>query len=77
MGTDKQTNGRTNRGTNKRTNIYSIFRDKLSLPEGSLDRTTIETSLTKTESSYATSIILEAALQAGLQRESSLLPGVL
>jgi hypothetical protein len=24
--------------TNKRTNIYLIFRDKLSLPEGSLDR---------------------------------------
>ncbi len=26
-------------GTNKQTNIYSIFRDKLSLPEGSLDWT--------------------------------------
>jgi hypothetical protein len=37
MGTDKQTNGRTNGGTNKRTNIYSIFRDKLSLPEESSD----------------------------------------
>jgi hypothetical protein len=32
---DKQTNKRMD--TDKRTNIYSIFRDKLSLPEGSLD----------------------------------------
>ncbi len=42
MGTDKQTDrqteGRTNGRTDKRTHIYSIFRDKLSLPEGSLDR---------------------------------------
>jgi hypothetical protein len=37
MGTDKQTNGWTNGRTNKQTNIYSIFRDKLSLPEESLD----------------------------------------
>jgi hypothetical protein len=41
MGTDKQTDGqtegRTNERMDKRTNIYSVFRDKLSLPEGSLD----------------------------------------
>ncbi len=30
MGMDRQ--------TDKRTNIYSLFRDKLSLPEGSSDR---------------------------------------
>ncbi len=34
---DKQTNGRTNKQTDGPTNIYSIFRDKLSLPHGSLD----------------------------------------
>ncbi len=32
-----QTEGWTNGWTDKRTNIYSIFRDKLSLPEGSSD----------------------------------------
>ena len=41
MGMDKQTDGqmegRTNEQMDKRTNIYSIFRDKLSLPEGSSD----------------------------------------
>jgi hypothetical protein len=41
MGMDKQMEGQmegwTNGHTNKRKNIYSIFRDKLSLPEGSLD----------------------------------------
>jgi hypothetical protein len=36
--TDKWTNKRTNKQANKWTNIYSIFRDKLSLPHGSLDR---------------------------------------
>ncbi len=35
--TDKRTNGRTNGQTDGRTNICSLFRDKLSLPEGSLD----------------------------------------
>ncbi len=43
MRTDKQTDGhtegRTNGRTDKWTNIYSIFRDKLSLPEGSSDFT--------------------------------------
>jgi hypothetical protein len=29
--------GQTNKQTNKRTNIYSIFRDKFSLPEGTSD----------------------------------------
>ncbi len=29
---DKQTNGRINKQMDGRTNIYSIFRDKLSLP---------------------------------------------
>ncbi len=42
MGMDKQTDGQTkewtNRRTDKWTNIYSLFRDKLSLPEGSLDK---------------------------------------
>jgi hypothetical protein len=41
MGMDKQTDGQTEGWTNGQTdkwkNIYSIFRDKLSLPEGSLD----------------------------------------
>jgi hypothetical protein len=41
MGMDKQTDGQTegwtNGRTDRRTNIYSIFRDKLSLPEGSSD----------------------------------------
>jgi hypothetical protein len=34
---DKQTNGRTNKQMDGRTNIFSIFRDKLSLPHGSSD----------------------------------------
>jgi hypothetical protein len=35
--TDKQTNGQTNKQMDGWTNIYSIFRDKLSLPHGSSD----------------------------------------
>ncbi len=35
--TDKQTNGQTNGQTDGWTNICSLFRDKLSLPEGSWD----------------------------------------
>ncbi len=34
---DGQRNKWTDKRTNKRTNIYSIFRDKLSLPEGTSD----------------------------------------
>ncbi len=34
---DGQTNKRMDKWTNKQTSIYSISRDKLSLPEGSLD----------------------------------------
>ncbi len=35
--TDKRTNGQTNEQTDRWTNICSLFRDKLSLPEGSSD----------------------------------------
>jgi hypothetical protein len=35
--TNKQTDKRRDKQTDKSTNIYSIFRDKLSLPEGSSD----------------------------------------
>jgi hypothetical protein len=35
--TDKQTNKWTDGWTDRQTNIYSIFRDKLSLPQGSSD----------------------------------------
>ncbi len=35
--TDKQTNRQTNKQTDGWTNIYSIFRDNLSLPHGILD----------------------------------------
>jgi hypothetical protein len=37
MGTDGQTNKQTNGRMDGRTNIYSIIRDKLSLPHGSSD----------------------------------------
>jgi hypothetical protein len=39
---DKQTNKRMDGRTDGRANIYSIFRDKLSLPQGSLDHSKIE-----------------------------------
>jgi hypothetical protein len=46
MGMDKQTNrqtkGWTNGRTDKWTNIYSIFREKLSFPEGSSDSKVFE-----------------------------------